>query len=166
LQLKRSLLQGSADTAYELLGVKKDATDAEINKAYRNLCLRYHPDKKGDPVKFLAVQRAYHAIKEMRKEERGEGDVVPEEQDEEQDRQTEANVEEKEEIREDAIGESNTLPTETKTTPHWLYPKLQNCLEEVKQVRTDARMWIARQVGPNSKTYTMTYTIEGVKSSD
>jgi len=40
---------------YELLGVDKNAGDAEIKKAYRKLALRLHPDKGGDPEKFKEV---------------------------------------------------------------------------------------------------------------
>ncbi|MGE5706193.1 MAG: DnaJ domain-containing protein, partial [Nitrososphaerales archaeon] len=30
---------------YEILGLGKDATQNEIKKAFRNLALKYHPDK-------------------------------------------------------------------------------------------------------------------------
>ena len=34
---------------YELLGVTKDASDAEVKKAHRKMALQYHPDKGGSP---------------------------------------------------------------------------------------------------------------------
>ena len=37
---------------YKVLGVSKDATDAEIKKRYRKLCLKYHPDKHANETPF------------------------------------------------------------------------------------------------------------------
>ena len=34
-----------AEDYYKLLGLKKDASDREIKKAYRQLSKKYHPDK-------------------------------------------------------------------------------------------------------------------------
>ena len=53
---------------YDILGVSKSATDAEIKKQYRLLTKKYHPDKlqskdpaliKGAQEKFQEVQKAY-----------------------------------------------------------------------------------------------------------
>jgi len=48
---------------YDVLGVKSNATQDEIKKAYRNLCKKYHPDKnKGDDTKIKEVNEAYAVI--------------------------------------------------------------------------------------------------------
>lgn len=52
---------------YETLGVKPDATDAEIKRAYRKLARKYHPDvskETGAEEKIKAVNEAYEALKD------------------------------------------------------------------------------------------------------
>ena len=59
---------------YEILGVKKTASDEEIKKAYRKLAMKYHPDHtKGDKnaeEKFKKISEAYAVLsdKEKRKQ--------------------------------------------------------------------------------------------------
>merc|ERR1719460_210543 len=52
---------------YSMLGVAVDATDADIKKVYRELCLKHHPDKGGDTATFQQLQQAYNQITEDRK---------------------------------------------------------------------------------------------------
>ena len=48
---------------YDVLGVKKTATQDEIKKAYRELCKKYHPDKNGgDDTKFKEINEAYETL--------------------------------------------------------------------------------------------------------
>lgn len=58
---------------YYFLGVKEDASDEDIKKAYRKLSLKYHPDKNQDDEffadRFREVQEAYDTLSdsELRK---------------------------------------------------------------------------------------------------
>jgi curved DNA-binding protein len=52
---------------YEILGVKPDASDADIKRAYRKLARKYHPDvskESGAEDKIKEVNEAYEALKD------------------------------------------------------------------------------------------------------
>lgn len=59
---------------YDVLGVSRDAGKAKIARAYRQLALRYHPDRQREPdrdgkraesaqEKFLLIATAYETLK-------------------------------------------------------------------------------------------------------
>ena len=55
---------------YDILGVKSDASEAEIKTAYRKLARKFHPDvskEKGAEEKFKGVNEAYEALKDPAK---------------------------------------------------------------------------------------------------
>lgn len=56
---------------YELLGVSRNATDSEIKKAFRQLALKYHPDRNpGDKEaeeKFREINEAYSVLSDPQK---------------------------------------------------------------------------------------------------
>merc|ERR1719316_2655818 len=52
---------------YALLGIHPSASDADLKRAYREQCLRYHPDKGGDTATFQELQRVYEKILDERR---------------------------------------------------------------------------------------------------
>lgn len=52
---------------YKVLGVARDATEADIKKAYRKLASKHHPDKGGDNAKFQEIQAAYATLSDSTK---------------------------------------------------------------------------------------------------
>lgn len=52
---------------YEILGVKEDATEAELHAAYRKAAQKAHPDKGGTVDGFQRLQEAHRAaLKRLR----------------------------------------------------------------------------------------------------
>ena len=56
---------------YEVLGVERGATDADLKKAYRRLAMKYHPDRnpgdKESEDKFKEANEAYEVLSDASK---------------------------------------------------------------------------------------------------
>jgi molecular chaperone DnaJ len=55
---------------YQLLGVARDASDADIKKAYRKLAMEYHPDRNGSAdaeARFKEISEAYEILRDPQK---------------------------------------------------------------------------------------------------
>src|SRR5215203_1430500 len=59
---------------YKTLGVERNASDAEIKKAYRKLARQHHPDinpgNKASEVKFKEITEAYEVLSDKDKREK------------------------------------------------------------------------------------------------
>ena len=54
---------------YEILNISKTSTNKEINKAYKNLAKKYHPDITNKPAtkRFTDIQEAYDILSNIKK---------------------------------------------------------------------------------------------------
>ncbi len=71
----KNMFYRDVNSDYKVLGIESNATEEEIKKAYRQMAIRYHPDKvihmgeeyqKGAKEKFQKIQEAYENIKKSK----------------------------------------------------------------------------------------------------
>lgn len=52
---------------YNILGVKENASQDDIKKAYKKLAMQHHPDRGGDNKKFQEISQAYDTLSDPNK---------------------------------------------------------------------------------------------------
>ncbi|WAR25546.1 DNJB9-like protein [Mya arenaria] len=65
-----SVFAAKAKDYYEILGVKRDAKEKDIKRAFRKLAIKYHPDKNKDPdaeKQFIEIAHAYEVLSDADK---------------------------------------------------------------------------------------------------
>ena len=71
----KNMFYRNVNSDYAVLGLTETATDEEVKKAYRQMAIKFHPDKvasmgeefqKGAKEKFQKIQDSYEAIKKRR----------------------------------------------------------------------------------------------------
>ncbi len=58
----RFLTPARRERALTQLGLEAGASAADIRQAYRRLAARHHPDRGGDPGRFIAIRSAYEQL--------------------------------------------------------------------------------------------------------
>ena len=62
-----------AEDYYKVLGIRREASDDEIQKAYRDMARKYHPDLNPNDQKakekFQSIQKAYEVLSDSKKRE-------------------------------------------------------------------------------------------------
>jgi len=58
---------GGKRSYYDVLGISKTANEKEIQRAYRKLALKHHPDKGGNEEKFKELSSAYECLSDTDK---------------------------------------------------------------------------------------------------
>lgn len=52
---------------YQILGIDRSASDADIKKAYRSLAMQHHPDRGGNAEEFQRISEAYATLSDPQK---------------------------------------------------------------------------------------------------
>jgi len=61
------VIVAAAEDYYKLLGLQRDASQADIKRAFRRISMKEHPDKGGDPEKYAKISHAYDVLSDSEK---------------------------------------------------------------------------------------------------